>query len=111
RITAEDEEKDFMPCPGKITNLRFPAGFGVRFDSHIYNGYAIVPYYDSLIAKIITWGQSRSEAIVRMERALTETVIEGIKTTIPFHLRILKSQAFREGQLSTNFIETLNYAK
>ncbi|MEO0083322.1 MAG: acetyl-CoA carboxylase biotin carboxylase subunit [candidate division WOR-3 bacterium] len=107
RITAEDEEKEFMPSPGKITELRFPAGFGVRVDSHIYNGYSIVPYYDSLIAKIITWGKTRPEAIARMERALGETVIEGIKTTIPFHLKILRSQAFREGNLSTNLIENV----
>lgn len=107
RITAEDEDKDFMPTPGKITNLRLPSGPGVRVDSHIYNGYSIVPYYDSLIAKIITWGVTREEAIVRMERSLHETVIEGIKTTIPFHLKILKQPEFRRGNLSTNLAEMM----
>ncbi len=107
RITAEDEDKDFMPTPGKITNLRLPSGPGVRVDSHIYNGYSIVPYYDSLIAKIITWGITREEAIVRMERSLQETVIKGIKTTIPFHLKILKQPEFRRGNLSTNLAEMM----
>ena len=105
RITAEDEDKDFMPTPGKITDLRLPSGPGVRVDSYIYAGYTIVPYYDSLIAKIITWGRTREEAIVRMERSLHETVISGIKTTIPFHLKILSQPEFRKGNLSTNLAE------
>jgi acetyl-CoA carboxylase biotin carboxylase subunit len=105
RITAEDEDKDFMPTPGKITDLRLPSGPGVRVDSYIYAGYTIVPYYDSLIAKIITWGRTREEAIVRMERSLHETVISGIKTTIPFHLKILAQPEFRKGNLSTNLAE------
>jgi acetyl-CoA carboxylase biotin carboxylase subunit len=107
RITAEDEDKDFMPTPGKITNLRLPSGPGVRVDSHIYNGYSIAPYYDSLIAKIITWGITREEAIVRMERSLNETVISGIKTTIPFHLKILARPEFRQGNLSTNLADMI----
>jgi acetyl-CoA carboxylase, biotin carboxylase subunit len=107
RITAEDEDKDFMPTPGKITNLRLPAGPGVRVDSHIYNGYSVPPYYDSLIAKIITWGINREEAIVRMERSLNETLITGIKTTIPFHLKILKHPEYRAGNLSTNLADML----
>jgi acetyl-CoA carboxylase biotin carboxylase subunit len=107
RITAEDEDKDFMPTPGKITNLRLPAGPGVRVDSHIYNGYSVPPYYDSLIAKIITWGINREEAIVRMERSLKETLITGIKTTIPFHLKILNHPEYRAGNLSTNLADML----
>lgn len=107
RITAEDEDKDFMPTPGKITNLRLPAGPGVRVDSHIYNGYSVPPYYDSLIAKVITWGINREEAIVRMERALKETLIVGIKTTIPFHLKILNHPEYRAGNLSTNLADML----
>lgn len=104
RITAEDEDKDFMPTPGKITELRLPSGPGVRVDSFIYAGYTIVPYYDSLIAKFITWGMSREDAIVRMERALQETVIAGVKTTIPFHQKILANPEFRKGNLSTTLI-------
>jgi acetyl-CoA carboxylase biotin carboxylase subunit len=107
RITAEDEDKDFMPTPGKITNLRLPAGPGVRVDSHIYNGYSVPPYYDSLIAKVITWGINREEAIVRMERSLKETLITGIKTTIPFHLKILNHPEYRAGNLSTNLADML----
>jgi len=107
RITAEDEEQDFMPTPGKITELRLPAGPGVRVDSHIYGGYTIAPYYDSLIAKIITWGRNREEAIVRMERALKETLVSGIKTTIPFHQKILSRPEFRQGNLSTNLAEMM----
>lgn len=105
RINAEDEEKNFQPTPGKITDLRLPAGPGIRVDSFIYQGYSIAPYYDSLIGKFITWAPSREEAIVRMERALTETVISGIKTIIPFHLRILSNPDFRVGRLSTNLID------
>jgi acetyl-CoA carboxylase biotin carboxylase subunit len=107
RIMAEDEDKDFMPTPGKITELRLPSGPGVRVDSHIYNGYTVTSYYDSLIAKFITWGRTREEAIVRMERSLREAVISGVKTTIPFHLRILANHEFRQGNLSTNLIDTM----
>jgi acetyl-CoA carboxylase biotin carboxylase subunit len=107
RIMAEDEDKDFMPTPGKITDLRLPSGPGVRVDSFIYPGYTIVPYYDSLIAKFITWAMTRNEAIVRMERVLNETVISGIKTTIPFHLRILINSDFRNGNLSTSLIDSI----
>jgi acetyl-CoA carboxylase biotin carboxylase subunit len=107
RINAEDEDKDFMPTPGKITDLRLPSGPGVRVDTYIYPSYTIVPYYDSLIAKFITWGMTREEAIVRMERALKETVISGIKTTIPFHLRILTNPQFRTGYLSTSLTDSI----
>ncbi len=107
RINAEDPAKDFQPIPGKITELRFPAGFGVRVDSHIYPGYTIPSYYDSLIGKIITWDLSRLGAIARMERALKEMVISGIKTTIPFHLKILNHPDFRIGNLSTALAERI----
>ncbi|MEO0114706.1 MAG: acetyl-CoA carboxylase biotin carboxylase subunit [candidate division WOR-3 bacterium] len=108
RINAEDPGQDFMPIPGKITNLHLPGGAGVRVDSHIYPGYTIPPYYDSLIAKIIVWDTNRAGAIARMERALTETLIEGVKTTIPFHLKILANKKFRAGEISTALIESLS---
>ncbi|MCX7784642.1 MAG: acetyl-CoA carboxylase biotin carboxylase subunit [candidate division WOR-3 bacterium] len=107
RINAEDVSKDFQPAPGKITALQFPQGLGVRVDSHIYAGYNIPAYYDSLICKIITWDTSRLNAIVRMERALKEMVVEGIKTTIPFHLKILSQSDFRQGKLSTSLVEKI----
>jgi len=106
RINAEDPYNDFRPCPGKITTLHTPGGHGVRVDSHIYAGYTIPPYYDSMIAKIITVAQTREEAIDTMERALSEYVIEGIKTTSPFHLQLMKNEEFRKGNFTTKFIET-----
>jgi len=106
RINAEDPYNEFRPCPGKITTLHTPGGHGVRVDSHIYAGYTIPPYYDSMIAKIITVAQTREEAIDTMERALSEYVIEGIKTTIPFHLQLMKNEEFRKGNFTTKFIET-----
>jgi acetyl-CoA carboxylase biotin carboxylase subunit len=105
RINAEDPERNFMPTPGKIPVLHLPGGPGVRIDTHVYAGYTIPRYYDSLIAKFITAGRTRTEAVNRMQRALEEAYIEGIKTTIPFHLKILKSEKFRKGELSTSFIE------
>ena len=105
RINAEDPEKNFLPNPGKITAYLPPGGNGVRVDSFIYPGYTVVPYYDSLIAKIITWGSTREEAIARMERALGEMSLEGIKTTIPFHLKVLENAFFRKGEVYTNFIQ------
>lgn len=106
RINAEDPQQDFMPTPGKISTLHLPGGAGVRVDSHIFPGYTIPPYYDSLIAKIVVWDTARAGAIARMERALKETNIEGIKTTIPFHLNILANKKFRAGELSTALIES-----
>jgi len=106
RINAEDPQQDFMPTPGKINTLHLPGGAGVRIDSHIFPGYTIPPYYDSLIAKIVVWDTNRAGAIARMERALKETVIEGVKTTIPFHLNILANKKFRAGELSTALIES-----
>ena len=106
RINAEDPYNDFRPSPGKITNLNTPGGHGVRIDSHIYAGYVIPPFYDSMISKIITVAQTRLEAIETMERALSEYVIEGIKTTIPFHQQLMKNKDFREGNFTTAFINT-----
>lgn len=106
RINAEDPARNFMPCPGTITNLRIPGGFGVRVDTHVYNGYKVPPTYDSLLAKLIVWGVTRDEAIERGKRALSEFVIEGIPTTIPFHLAVLENDAFKRGEVYTDFIET-----
>ena len=106
RINAEDPYNDFRPCPGRITTLHTPGGHGVRVDSHIYAGYTIPPYYDSMIAKVIAVAQTREEAINTMERALSEYVIEGVKTTIPFHLQLMKNEEFRKGNFTTKFIET-----
>ncbi len=106
RINAEDPYNDFRPCPGKITTLHTPGGHGVRVDSHIYAGYTIPPYYDSMIAKVIAVAQTREEAINTMERALSEYVIEGVKTTIPFHMQLMKNEEFRKGNFTTKFIES-----
>ena len=104
RINAEDPEHDFRPSAGTITDVHWPGGPGIRVDSHVYSGYRIPPYYDSLIAKIIAWAPSRDEAIARLRRALEETVVEGIKTTIPFHLTVLDNAFFKRGAVYTNFI-------
>lgn len=105
RINAENPEKNFMPSAGKINMYLPPGGLGVRIDSAAYPGYTIPPYYDSMIAKVITYGASREEAISRMKRALSEFVIEGIHTTIPFHLKLLEHEDFVEGQFNTKFLE------
>jgi len=104
RINAEDPAKGFRPCPGKITNLHLPGGHGVRIDSHVYAGYVIPPNYDSMIAKLIVSGQTREEAITRMKRALQEFVIEGIKTTIPFHIKLMDEPRFKKGDFTTAFM-------
>jgi acetyl-CoA carboxylase biotin carboxylase subunit len=106
RINAEDPYNDFRPSPGRITTLHVPGGHGVRVDTHIYSGYVIPPYYDSMIAKLITVAQTREEAIATMERALSEFVVEGIKTTIPFHLQMLKDPNFIAGQFNTQYLNT-----
>ena len=106
RINAEDPYNDFRPSPGKITVLHTPGGHGVRIDSHIYAGYTIPPYYDSMIAKIITIAQTREEAIQTMDRALSEYIIEGVKSTIPFHIQLMKNEDFRKGNFTTKFIES-----
>lgn len=105
RINAENPMKNFMPSPGKINMYLTPGGYGVRIDSAAYPGYSIPPYYDSMIAKVITYGNSREEAIAKMKRALGEFVIEGIHTTIPFHLKLLNNETFVEGQFNTKFLE------
>ncbi|MEN3038443.1 MAG: acetyl-CoA carboxylase biotin carboxylase subunit [Candidatus Kryptonium sp.] len=106
RINAEDPYKGFRPSPGKITALHFPGGFGIRIDSHIYQEYVVPPYYDSMIAKLIVHAKSRDEAIRRMLRALEEFVIEGVHTTIPFHIKLLNSPEFRSGtDYDTKFVD------
>jgi acetyl-CoA carboxylase biotin carboxylase subunit len=105
RINAEDPYNDFRPSPGRITVLHQPGGHGIRVDSHVYAGYTIPPYYDSMIAKIIAVARTRTEAISTMHRALSEYVIEGVKTTIPFHLQLMKDERFRSGDFNTKFLE------
>ncbi len=105
RINAEDPFNDFRPSPGKITNYHSPGGHGVRIDTHVYAGYTIPPYYDSMIGKLITIAQTREEAICTMQRALSEFVIEGVKTTIPFHQQLMENEQFRAGNFTTKFLE------
>jgi acetyl-CoA carboxylase biotin carboxylase subunit len=104
RINAEDPDRDFRPSAGTVTDVHWPGGPGIRVDSHVYAGYRIPPHYDSLIAKILAWAPTREQAIARMERALRETVIEGVTTTIPFHLRVLDNAFYRRGAVYTNFV-------
>ena len=108
RINAEDPANGFRPSPGKITNLHLPGGHGVRIDSHVYSGYTIPPNYDSMIAKVIVSGQSREEVLKRMKRALQEFVIEGVKTTIPFHIKLMDDPGFQSGKFTTAFMETFD---
>jgi acetyl-CoA carboxylase, biotin carboxylase subunit len=110
RINAEDPSHDFRPSPGRITTWHMPSGFGVRVDSHVYEGYSIPPYYDSMIGKLIVHGKTREEAIARARQALDEFVIEGIHTTIPFHQRVMQHPAFVSGDVDTHFIERLDIA-
>jgi len=105
RINAEDPDNNFRPSPGHIDYLHFPGGFGVRIDSHVYNDYTIPPYYDSLIAKMIVWGVDRNHAIARAKRAFEEFNVEGIKTTIPFHMKVLENENFVSGDFDTSFID------
>ncbi|PRP53298.1 acetyl-CoA carboxylase biotin carboxylase subunit [Bacillus halotolerans] len=106
RINAENPSKNFMPSPGEIKMYLPPGGLGVRVDSAAYPGYTIPPYYDSMIAKVITYGKTRDEAVARMKRALSEFVIEGIETTIPFHIKLLEHETFVSGEFNTKFLET-----
>jgi len=108
RINAENPAKNFMPSPGRVTSYLPPGGFGVRVDSAVYAGYEISPFYDSMVAKVIVWGKNRQEAIQRMKRALDEFVIEGIKTTIPFHRKLLEHEVFLNGDFNTGFLEIHN---
>ncbi len=105
RINAEDPYNDFRPSPGKIETLHFPGGHGIRLDTHVYSGYVIPPHYDSMIAKLITTAQTREEAINKMKRALDEFVIEGIKTTIPFHQKLMEHPDYVAGNYTTKFME------
>ncbi len=107
RINAEDPDNDYRPSPGLITTLHIPGGHGIRVDTHVYAGYTIPPHYDSMIAKLITIAQTRDEAIAKMSRALDEFVIEGIKTTIPLHKKIMANKQFQEGHYTTKFIEEI----
>ncbi len=105
RINAEDPDNDFRPCPGKITALNIPGGMGVRVDTHVYSGYEIPPFYDSMIAKLITHGKNRDEAIRIMQRALSEFHVEPIKTTVDFHKRVMSDSDFHAGAISTHYVE------
>ncbi|MES2627406.1 MAG: acetyl-CoA carboxylase biotin carboxylase subunit [Bacteroidota bacterium] len=111
RINAEDPYADFRPSPGKITNYHSPGGHGVRIDTHVYAGYTIPPYYDSMVGKLITVAQTREEAINTMRRALSEFVIEGVKTTIPFHLQLMDNEQFKSGDFTTKFLEGFEMEK
>ncbi|MGI4886252.1 MAG: acetyl-CoA carboxylase biotin carboxylase subunit [Janthinobacterium lividum] len=110
RINAEDPRNGFRPAPGRITTLHIPGGHGVRVDTHVYAGYQIPPNYDSMIAKLITVAQTREECIVKMKRALSEFVVEGVKTTIPFHLALMDNEQFKEGHFTTGFLETFDFS-
>ena len=109
RVNAEDPLNNFAPSPGKITALHTPKGYGVRVDTHIYAGYTVPPYYDSLLAKVICRAKSREECIVKMTRALHEFIIEGVKTTIPFHLALMENEEFRSGKYDTGLLERFDY--
>ncbi|MBI3788239.1 MAG: acetyl-CoA carboxylase biotin carboxylase subunit [Ignavibacteriales bacterium] len=109
RINAEDPNYDFRPSPGKITSFHLPGGFGVRVDTHAYAGYEIPPHYDSLVAKLIVKGKTREEAIDKMYHTLDEFIVEGIKTTIPFHKKLMKNDRFREGNFDTKFVESFDF--
>lgn len=111
RINAEDPFNDFRPNPGKITSYHSPGGHGVRIDTHVYAGYTIPPNYDSMIGKLIVSAQTRDEALAKMERALSEYVIEGVHTTIPFHLQLLQDEKFRAGEFTTKFLEDFQLKK
>lgn len=106
RINAEDPYKDFVPSPGVITDYHTPGGHGIRVDTHVYAGYRVPPFYDSMISKLIAVAQTREEAIKKMQRALDEYIIEGIKTTIPFHQKLMKDEKFRAGDFTTKFMDT-----
>ena len=111
RINAENPAKNFMPSAGKIDMYLPPGGLGVRVDSAAYPGYTIPPYYDSMIAKVISYGATRDEAIARMKRALSEFAVEGIHTTIPFHMRLLEHETFVSGDFNTKFLEKYDIMK
>jgi acetyl-CoA carboxylase biotin carboxylase subunit len=105
RITAEDPDRDFTPNPGKVTSLHLPGGLGIRVDTHLYAGYTISPYYDSMIAKVIAHGKDRTETLHRMDRAMEEFICEGVKTSVPFYRKLLKNENFRRGNIHTHFLD------
>ena len=105
RITAEDAARNFLPSPGEITGLHLPYGPGLRIDEGIYEGYTVPFYYDPLLCKMMTWGKTRNDAILRMKRAINETRIDGIVTNLPFHRIVLEDDEFNSGQYTTDFIE------
>ena len=105
RINAENPERDFMPCPGRVFYYHAPGGPGVRVDTHVYSDYLVPPHYDSLLAKIITYGEDREEAIARMRRALAECVFEGLPTSTPFHIEVLDNPVFLAGKATTRFLD------
>ena len=109
RINAEDPKNNFRPSPGKITSYHSPGGHGIRIDTHVYAGYTIPPNYDSMISKLIVVAQSREEAITKMKRALDEYIIEGIKTTIPFHQKLMEDPQFNKGNFTTGFMDTFEF--
>jgi acetyl-CoA carboxylase biotin carboxylase subunit len=108
RINASDPDNNFMPSPGEIKNLAIPDGPGVRVDTHIFDRYEISPFYDSLIAKLVVWARNRETAIERMQKALSEFRIEGIKSTVPFHQRVFRDMDFIRGNIDTHFLEKLD---
>jgi acetyl-CoA carboxylase biotin carboxylase subunit len=109
RINAEDPHNGFRPSPGKITDFHMPGGFGVRVDTHSYAGYTVPPYYDSLIAKLVVYAQTRDGAIQKMAGALEEFVVQGIKTTIPFHQAVMQDERFRSGKFDTSFLDGFEF--
>jgi acetyl-CoA carboxylase biotin carboxylase subunit len=109
RINAEDPAHDFRPCPGKITDYHCPGGHGIRIDAHVYSGYTIPSNYDSMISKLIVVARTRDEAILKMKRALGEYIIEGVKTTIPFHQKLMEDPDFVKGNFTTKFMEYFEY--
>jgi acetyl-CoA carboxylase biotin carboxylase subunit len=109
RINAEDPKHDFRPCPGTITDYHCPGGHGVRIDAHVYSGYTIPPNYDSMISKLIVVARTRDEAILKMKRALGEYIIEGVKTTIPFHQKLMEDESFVKGNFTTKFMDSFEY--
>ncbi|MBC8478494.1 acetyl-CoA carboxylase biotin carboxylase subunit, partial [bacterium] len=109
RINAEDPQHNFRPCPGKITSLNLPGGLGVRVDTHVYAGYEIPMFYDSLIAKLIVHAETREQAVKRLQRSLDEFIIEGIANTIPYHVQVVRDPAFVNGDYDTSFVEHFEY--
>ena len=111
RINAEDPYNNFRPSPGKITSFHSSKGHGVRVDTHVYAGYTVPPYYDSMIAKLICRAQTREECITKMERAEDEFIIEGVKTTVPFHQKLMRDESFRKGDFHTGFLDDFDIGK